>query len=298
MRYPAHMTLELTAKCNFRCPYCYCVWHEYPQLAKPELETAGWKAILDRCAADGVNDILFTGGEALLRPDLFAILGHARRVLPDANLSLFTNASRLTEPLIKRLKRRRIHLATSLQGLASYGAMTGTRRSYRRLLTVLARAAELHWPLAVSMTITRANRDEAAEMFAAAALSGAKTIQIGPMMAGGRALAHPELMVSRGEWETVKTRIRALPDARVPYSFCDEFICVCRSDTPESLLARWGDPDREPCPAGKSFGVIGPNGRYRTCLHTLPQAEETTNAIETASGVSAVIEYAQNGDMV
>ena len=34
------MTLELTAKCNFRCPYCYCVWHERPELAKPELDAA------------------------------------------------------------------------------------------------------------------------------------------------------------------------------------------------------------------------------------------------------------------
>ncbi|MBQ3314893.1 MAG: hypothetical protein IJG70_02920 [Kiritimatiellae bacterium] len=46
MRYPRHMTLELTAKCNFRCPYCYCVWHEYPELAKPELDLDQWKAVL------------------------------------------------------------------------------------------------------------------------------------------------------------------------------------------------------------------------------------------------------------
>jgi molybdenum cofactor biosynthesis enzyme MoaA len=71
------MTLELTAKCNFRCPYCYCVWHEHPSLAKPELDAAGWKEILAKCAADGVDDILFTGGEALLRHDLFDILGCA-----------------------------------------------------------------------------------------------------------------------------------------------------------------------------------------------------------------------------
>ena len=70
MRYPRHMTLELTAKCNFRCPYCYCVWHEHPTLAKPELEAAGWRTVLETCAADGVNDVLFTGGEALLRRDL------------------------------------------------------------------------------------------------------------------------------------------------------------------------------------------------------------------------------------
>ena len=141
MRYPHHLTQELTAKCNFRCPYCYCVWHEYPALAKPELDLDQWKAVLDQCAADGVDDILFTGGEALLRSDLFAILDHARRILPRARLSLFTTASRLDETLIKRFRRRKVHLATSLQGLKTYGAMTGTRRSYRRLLAVVARAA-------------------------------------------------------------------------------------------------------------------------------------------------------------
>ena len=270
MAYPRHMTLELTAKCNFRCPYCYCVWHEYPALAKPELDAAGWKTILDKCAADGVSDILFTGGEALLRRDLFKILGYARRALPKAKFSLFTNASRLDETLIKKFKRRKIHLATSLQGLLTYSAMTGTRRSYKRLLAVVARASELKWPIAVSMTITKANFVEAADMFVAAALSGASTIQVGPVILGGRAAANQELMISRAEWKKVKRRIRSLPDAHVPYTFCDEFICSCRADTPKPLLEKWEEKNRKPCPAGKSFGVIGPNGLYRTCLHSLP----------------------------
>jgi len=67
------MTLELTAKCNFRCPYCYCVWHEYPALAKPELDLDQWKAVLDQCAADGVDDILFTGGEKTRRNQTEAV---------------------------------------------------------------------------------------------------------------------------------------------------------------------------------------------------------------------------------
>jgi MoaA/NifB/PqqE/SkfB family radical SAM enzyme len=265
------MTLELTAKCNFRCPYCYCVWHEYPALAKPELDTDGWKAILNKCAVDGVDDILFTGGEVLLRDDLFEILNSARRILPKARLSLFTNASRLDEKLIRRFKRMSVHLATSLQGLATYGAMTGTRRSYKRLLSVVARASELKWPLAVSMTVAKTNLDEATDMFVAVALSGANTIQVGPVILGGRAAANQELMISREEWEEVKQRIRALPDAHVPYTFCDEFICACRADTPKHLLDKWGDKNRKPCPAGKTFGVIGPNGLYRTCLHSLPK---------------------------
>ena len=127
-RFPRHMTLELTAKCNFRCPYCYCLWHEFPSIGSPELDTAGWRAVLDKCADDNVEDILFTGGEALLRPDIFRILSYARRRLPKAGLSLFTNASRLDESLILRFRRWRIRLATSLQGLSAYGAMSDTPR--------------------------------------------------------------------------------------------------------------------------------------------------------------------------
>ena len=268
MRFPRHMTLELTAKCNFRCPYCYCLWHEFPEIAKPELDTAGWKAILDKCADDGVEDILFTGGETLLRSDLFQILSYARRRLPHAELSLFTNASRLDESLVKRFKRRHVRIATSLQGLATYGAMTGTRRTFPRLLAIIARAGELHWPISVSMTVTKANLHEATDMFAAAVLSGAASHLVGPMMAGGRALAHPELMLSRAEWNATKDAIRALPDCGVPFTFCDEFFCECRNDQPAARLRRkWRDPNHKPCPAGRDFGVVGPAGHFRACLH-------------------------------
>lgn len=275
IRYPRHLTLELTAKCNFRCPYCYCVWHEFPALGRPELDVDGWLRVLDKCAADGVKDILFTGGEALLRKDLFEIVDTARARLPDATFSLFTNASRLTAPLIDSFKERRVSLATSLQGLRTYGEMTGTRRKFNRLLSVLTTASEHEWPMAVSMTITKANCDEAADMFVAAALSGASLIQMGAMMAEGRGREHLDLMLTREEWERVKASIRELPDAHVPYSFCDEFICACRTQ-PEDFLRKWFDPHHKPCPAGRDFGVVGPNGKFRACLHTV---EEITGSI-------------------
>ena len=43
----------------------------------------------------------------------------------------------------------------------------------------------------------------------------------------------------------------------------------CGSATP---AARWPGPGAT-CPAGRAFGVIGPDGRFRRCLHTLDAAE-------------------------
>ena len=92
-------------------------------------------------------------------------------------------------------------------------------------------------------------------------------------------------MISREEWEEVKRRIRALPDAHVPYTFCDEFICACRADTPKRLLDKWGDKNRKPCPAGKTFGVIGPNGLYplEVLHHERAQVHEGAPARSTRS---------------
>lgn len=267
------MILELTPRCNYNCPYCYCLWHEFPELAHPPLDGEGWKRVIDKCVQDGVAEVLFTGGEALLRKDLFEIVSYARKVLPKARLTLFTNGSRLTEAMMRWFKRRKIYLAVSLQGLGTYAEMTGTRRKPNGILRRIARAAELKWPMIVSVGATRVNRHEIADVYAAAVLSGASQVQIGPMIAGGRGKKHLDMMLSRREWENLKFEIRALPDTGVSVQFVDEFICTCRPQ-PVRLLKRWANSEQHSCSAGKSFGVVGPNGAYRICLHAISKMDD------------------------
>jgi len=271
MKLPPHIILEVTRRCNYRCPFCYCVWHEFPHLARPALPTAAWKSIIDECAARGVTSLLFTGGEALLRRDIRELLDHARWRLPEGDLAIFSNGSRLDEETLRYLKRRRIRISTSLQGLRTYGELTGTGRTCRPLLRTIARAAELKWPLAVSITVNRINLAEAADLFAAAALSHPESIQVGAVMAEGRARRDLDLMLTPAEWNDVKRQIRELPDCHVPYSFCDEFFCHCR-DYPAAWAERFG-VDPKPCPAGRDFGVIGPDGKFRRCLHTVEECD-------------------------
>ena len=282
-RFPPHLIFELTAKCNYRCPFCYCVWHEFPELAKPERDTQFWKNLLDSCAENGVGDLLFTGGEAMLRPDLSELLTYARKILPEAELGLFTNGSRLTEEFLRFCRRKRIRLSTSLQGLKSYGEMTGTKRSYRRTLEWIARAAELKWKMSVSLTATQANRHEFADMFCAVAVSGALNIQMGAMMPEGRGRGHLELTLSRPEWEELKAEIRALPDCGVPYAFCDEMICECRTQ-PAAIRRRFEQPPPSECPAGKSFAAVGPNGKIRKCLHDPAETELSSRRCRASAG--------------
>lgn len=267
---PPQIVLEVTRRCNYRCPFCYCIWHETKDRPR-ELDTAAWRGIIAECAARGASSLLFTGGEALLRPDIDELLSFARKLLPRGDIEIFTNGSRVTEDRLRRLKCKRIRIATSLQGLNTYGEMTGTRRSYRVPLKLAMRAAELNWRVSMSLTINKVNSAEAADMFVAAALSKPRIIQIGPMMAEGRARDRLDLMLTPDEWEAVKRRIRELPDCRIPYTFCDEFYCRCR-DYPKSWEKLFGVNDFN-CAAGKEYGVIGPSGKFRKCLHTIEETD-------------------------
>ncbi len=264
---PPHLSLELTRRCNYRCPFCYCVWHESPHAVKRELSTAEWEEIILSSLERGVKELLFTGGEALLRHDMLELAAYARNLAPKAELSLFTNGALVTDSLLEELFGLKVRLAVSLPGLRTYGEMTGTRRECFPVLELLMRARELGHPADASLTISSLNYSEAEDMFCAAADSGAAQIQMGPVMFEGRARTAPELTISRGDWEALRQRIRSLPDQGVPYAFCDEMICGCRTGNTKEHLVRFGNPAPVPCRAGLDFGTVGPDGMFRKCLH-------------------------------
>ena len=215
-----------------------------------------------------IRELLFTGGEPLIRSDLFKLLAYARAQLPEARLEVYTNGSLLSEIVLRRFKRLKVHLSTSLQGLRTYGEMTGTRRTFARTLEFIGRAAELKWPVSVGVSITSRNLHEACDMVAAVAVAGAGVIQVSPMMAEGRGRARIDLMLSRKEWRHLKMKIKAMPTGDIPVVFCDEMFCDCRRQ-PSALRRAYVQRNRTECPAGRLFAVFGPDGRLRRCLHTL-----------------------------
>ena len=266
---PRRLSLEVTARCNYACPFCYGVWHERPELAGPELGTAEWGAILEECARRGVREVQFTGGEPLLRGDLDELIDRA--LAAGLKTAVYTNASLLDEERLESFKRRRVSVSTSLPGLASHGTMTGTGREAWPTLEAIERASELGWPMGVGIPLARPNLAEAADLVAAAALAGAGAIQVGAAMWEGRMKGRTDWMLSAEEWAGAKEAVRAVPTGTIRVTFAEEFFCACR-EQPGNPAGRWPS-SAGTCPAGRAFGVIGPTGRLRRCLHTLEEVE-------------------------
>ncbi len=94
---PLSVHLDVTYRCNERCEHCY-LDHD----GDGEMSTAEIKSTLDQLAAAGVFFLTISGGEPLIRPDIFEIIEYARSLR--FNVKLKTNAILIREKEARRLR--------------------------------------------------------------------------------------------------------------------------------------------------------------------------------------------------
>ncbi|MEV8507012.1 StsB family radical SAM/SPASM domain sactipeptide maturase [Actinoplanes sp. NPDC051475] len=87
----------VTDGCNLRCPYCYA---SSEKCLPGELNTAESMDLISQVAALGAKRLVFTGGEPMLRKDLFALAEHANSLGLQANI--ITNATMIRTPELAR----------------------------------------------------------------------------------------------------------------------------------------------------------------------------------------------------
>jgi radical SAM protein with 4Fe4S-binding SPASM domain len=76
---PGEIVLEVTDRCNLDCFFCFNKLYVADRGKRAELGTTQLKFIIDKIQSSGVDVIRFTGGEPLLRKDIFDLMEHARK---------------------------------------------------------------------------------------------------------------------------------------------------------------------------------------------------------------------------
>ena len=71
---PSLISWNLTKMCNLKCPHCYM---EAGRKAENELTTDECLALIDELKALGTEMLILTGGEPLMRKDIFDIASYA-----------------------------------------------------------------------------------------------------------------------------------------------------------------------------------------------------------------------------
>ena len=97
--FPVAMTFAVTYRCQCNCVHCSAGKHLKENMK--ELSTEEAKKLIDDAQKLGVTIIAFTGGEPLVREDIFELISHVdkRKAMP----VMFTNGQFLTDGNVEKL---------------------------------------------------------------------------------------------------------------------------------------------------------------------------------------------------
>ena len=267
MTLPQHALLELTYNCNHACPFCSCEWLTHPGLYRQEIDISEWKELVRTYAAHGVTEFTFTGGEPLLKHGIGELIDFAGTLPQELKLNIFTNGTLLNDEILSTLKRNNVFLATSIHSVKNQPYFTGASTTFAQTLDNVAKAVKYGLKTSVSMTITTKNFKEIANLGVAVLLAGADVFQIGAVMAAGRCLYHPELMLSPEQLKKLPILAGRLqkrfPNKKVYYVVEPECKCSCYREDDGKIFLTYNDQ----CPAMKDYFTVGPSGWVRSCLH-------------------------------
>ena len=202
---------NLTRTCNLKCVHCYTASEakKYPG----EIDTAKAKEVLDDLADFKVPAVLFSGGEPLVRPDLFELAAHARS--RGLHVVLSTNGTLIDRPVAQKLKDLEFaYVGISLDSAipAVHDEFRGMAGAFERTMKGFRYCREVGQKVGLRLTLTRhtaQNLDKLFDLIEAEGIDRACFYHLCP--AGrGKDIFAPTPTQSRAAIDTIITRTNDL----------------------------------------------------------------------------------------
>ncbi len=265
---PRLVSWNLTQRCNLRCPHCY-LDAGIRASGKGELTTTEAQRFIDELAdlCPGAM-LVFTGGEPLLRLDLFKLVAHAahRGLLP----VLGTSGVLLTDEWAQQLAECGLAgVGLSLDSLQpeQHDAFRGLPGAWRKTVDSIAACQRHGLAVQIHTTATRTNFTEIPDLIAFAAGQGAVAFHLFFLVCTGRGQRMTDITPDQYE-AALKSLVvaqdiykgRMLVRARC----APHFRRLAHDRSAELAASAVG------CLAGRSYCRVTPDGRITPCPY-LPQ---------------------------
>jgi radical SAM protein with 4Fe4S-binding SPASM domain len=154
---------NITRRCNLQCVHCYN--DSGPDKTCHDVSTAKAKAVIDDLAAFGVPSILFSGGEPLIRPDLFELIEHA--VGKGVRAVISTNGTLIAEDQARRIKQLGVsYVGISLDGTGPINdKFRGVAGAFDRAVRGIRNCQEAGVRVGLRLTLTKRNVQDIEGLF-------------------------------------------------------------------------------------------------------------------------------------
>lgn len=148
---------ETTAGCNLRCIHCRRI-DVMETLSKDDLTTAEGMTLIDQIAEVGKPILVFSGGEPLMRQDIFALATHAKS--RGLRAALATNGTKIDADLAWKIRQTGFdRVAISLDGARpeTHDSFRGIPGSQAKAIAALTALRSLGVSTQVNFTVARHN---------------------------------------------------------------------------------------------------------------------------------------------
>lgn len=154
---------NVTRQCNLKCIHCYSQSDSH--LASGELTTEEGLSLIRDLASFGCPVLLFSGGEPLLRPDLFLLAEKARDL--GMRVVLSTNGTRIEESVARRLYSIGLsYVGISLDGLGErHDRFRGVKGAFQAAMAGVRNCQDAGLKVGLRFTIHKGNVGEIPGIF-------------------------------------------------------------------------------------------------------------------------------------
>ncbi len=207
-----------TRRCNLKCVHCYAQSRDIQY--KGELTTQEGKALIDDLADFGALVILFSGGEPLMREDIFELTSYARKKGLRAVIS--TNGTLITPEVARRLREIKLsYVGISLDGMREVNdKFRGVKGAFDAALDGIRNCKGEGIKVGLRFTINKRNAQEILAIFRLLGEEGIPRVCFYHLVYAGRGSKLIEEDLSHGETRRVVNQImdltRDLFDREIP----------------------------------------------------------------------------------
>ena len=250
---------ELTRNCNLNCVHCRAAASKGPH--DGELDLSECKQILDEIAAFASPTIILTGGEPLLRNDIFDIIEYGSS--KGLRLVMAINGTLLTEKNAQRIKNggiKRVSLSLDGKDSRTHDAFRGVIGSFNSVMRAADILNGVDLPFQINTTVTRLNVDDLLDIYSLVKSIGAAAWHVFLLVPVGRGKSLKGKELDTEAYEDV---LNWLYDIESKNEI--EMKVTCAPHYYRIVKEKGDTPKSAGCLAGKSFMFISHKGIAQPC---------------------------------